>query len=65
MFDNLPDFFWLFVAYLTGSFATYFLFYKAIVINAVDKTIDGLIESGYLKASKNADGEVLLHKYDE
>ena len=63
--DDINDFLWLFLAYLAGSFATYFLFYKTVTINAVEKTIDGLIENGYLKHSKTPDGDVLLHKYDE
>lgn len=63
--ENIPDFGWLAIAYVTGSIATYFLMYRSIVINAIDKTIDNLIEAGYLKATKNSNGEVLLHKHDE
>jgi hypothetical protein len=65
MFENLPDWSWLLLAYVSGSVVAYALNYKSITMNAVEKTIDSLIESGYLKATKNDNGEVILHKYDE
>ena len=55
---------WLFGAYVAGSVATYLLMLKATFIDAADKTIDTLIEAGYVRTRKNKDGELELLQWD-
>jgi hypothetical protein len=55
---------WLFGAYVAGSVATYLLMLKATFIDAADKTIDTLIEAGYIRTRKNKDGELELLRWD-
>ena len=55
---------WLFGAYVAGSVATYLLMLKATFIDAADKTIDTLIEGGYIRTRKNANGELELLQWD-
>jgi len=55
---------WLFVAYLTGSIATYLLMLKATYIDASSKTIDTLAENGFLRTRTNEDGEIEILKWD-
>lgn len=56
---------WLFGAYLAGSFATYFLMLKSTYIDASGKTIDTLIENGFLRHRKNSDGEIEIMKWND
>ena len=56
--------FWLLGAYVAGSVATYLLMLKATFIDAADKTIDTLIEAGYIRTRKNKDGELELLQWD-
>ena len=56
---------WLFGAYLAGSAATYFLMLKSTYIDASGKTIDTLIEHGFLRHKKNADGEIEILKWND
>ena len=55
---------WLFGAYVAGSAATYFLMLKTTYIDATGRTIDQLIENGFLRHKKNADGEVEILKWN-
>ena len=55
---------WLLLAYIAGSVATYLLMLKATFIDAADKTIDTLIEAGYIRTRKNKDGELELLQWD-
>ena len=56
--------FWLLVAYVAGSVATYLLMLKATFVDAADKTIDTLIDAGYIRTRKNKDGELELLQWD-
>lgn len=56
---------WLFGAYLAGSTATYFLMLKSTFIDATSKTIDTLIEGGFLRYKKNKDGEIEILKWND
>lgn len=56
--------FWLLVAYIAGSVATYLLMLKATFVDAADKTIDTLIDAGYIRTRKNANGELELLQWD-
>ena len=55
---------WLLGAYVAGSVATYLLMLKATFVDAADKTIDTLIEAGYIRTRKNKDGELELLQWD-
>jgi hypothetical protein len=64
MFDMMPGWGYLFLAYIIGSIATFVLFYKSIVLHSIEKTIDSLCEDGYLRHRKKADGEIEILKYN-
>ena len=55
---------WLFGAYLAGSIATYLLMLKSTFIDASSKTIDTLIEGGFLRHRKHPDGEIEILKWN-
>ena len=56
---------WLLGAYVAGSAATYLLMLKATFVDAADKTIDTLIENGFLRTKRNADGEIEILKWND
>lgn len=56
---------WLLFAYVAGSIVTYFLMLKATFIDASGRTIDMLIENGFLRHKKNADGEIEILKWND
>ena len=58
------DALWLLLAYIAGSVATYILMLKATFVDAADKTIDTLIETGYIRTRKNKGGELELLQWD-
>ena len=61
MFEIVPGIGWLLLAYVFGTvFGLWVNFQKVI-----GSTIDNLIENGYLKHRKNADGEIEILKYNE
>jgi hypothetical protein len=64
MFDMMPGWGYLFAAYIVGSIATFVLFYKSVVIHAIEKTIDSLCNDGYLRHRKKSDGEIEILKYN-
>ena len=55
---------WLLLAYIAGSVATYLLMLKATFVDAADKTIDTLIDAGYIRTRKSANGELELLQWD-
>ena len=55
---------WLLIAYVAGSVATYLLMLKSTFIDAADKTIDTLIEAGYIRTRKTKDGEIEILQWD-
>ena len=55
---------WLLFAYVAGSVATYLLMLKTTYIDASGRTIDMLIENGFLRHKKNKDGEVEILKWN-
>ena len=55
---------WLFGAYFAGSAATYFLMLKATYVDAAGKTIDQLIDNGFLRHKRNPDGEIEILKWN-
>ena len=55
---------WLLGAYLAGSFATYYLFLAQNFKNATEATIDALIDKGFLRHKKDADGEIEILKWN-
>jgi len=52
------DHLWFIGAYLMGSAVTAVILYKSIYFHAIEKTIDGLCESGFLRFRKGSDGDV-------
>jgi len=57
----IPDYGWLLLAYVVGTAFGMWVSFQ----NAIGKTIDSLIEQGYLKTRKKGDGEVEILKYNE
>jgi len=55
---------WLLGAYVAGSAATYYLFLKKNFLDATEATIDTLIDNGFLRVRKCADGELEILKWD-
>lgn len=55
---------WLFFAYLSGSIVTYFLMLKSTFIDASERTIDTLIDAGFIRTRKNKDGELEILKWN-
>ena len=61
MFDELPGMGWLLLAYVVGTlFGLYVKQHRAI-----EATIDSLIEKGYLKHRRDANGEIQILKHNE
>lgn len=56
---------WLLGSYLAGSFATYFLMLKHTYIDASGKTIDTLVEGGFLRTRRMPDGELEILKWND
>lgn len=61
MFEVVPGVGWLLLAYIVGTgFGLWMSFQRAVGV-----TIDSLVENGYLKHRKNADGEIEILKHNE
>ena len=56
---------WLLAAYVAGSGATWYLFLRQNFLNATEATIDSLIDNGFLRYKRGADGEVEILKWNE
>jgi hypothetical protein len=56
---------WFFGMYVVGTIIGYRWGYKRGVISASENCIDALIDQGVIKTSKDANGEVQIHKFDE
>ena len=56
---------WLFVAYALGSIVSYGWGYKKGVFEASEKAIDALIDQGIIRWSKDENGEIQLHRWNE
>jgi len=50
---------------LAGSAVTYILFWKATVIDVSTRTIDTLIDGGFLRHKRTEDGEIEILKWNE
>lgn len=61
MFEMAPGWGWLFLAYTLGTL--FGLWYKQRGI--IEKTIDSLIQNGYLKHRKDDKGEIEILKHNE
>lgn len=55
---------WFFGAYAVGSVVTYVLILKSTFVDAASKTIDSLVENGFLRTRKSKDGELEILKWD-
>lgn len=56
---------WFFGMYVVGTIIGYRWGYKQGAISASENCIDALIDQGVIKTSKDANGEVQIHKFDE
>jgi len=61
MFDITPGAGWLLFAYAIGTAFGFYLKQQRII----GTTIDSLIDKGYLKHRKDANGEIEILKYNE
>ena len=61
----MPDWTWLLLAYIAGSAVTGFMVWKSNSIDAINLTIDKLIEDGYLRVRKDANGEIEILKINQ
>lgn len=61
MVETLPDWGWLLLAYTVGTGFGMWLNFQSVIA----KTIDSLIEGGYLKHRKGANGDIEILKYNE
>lgn len=61
MFEFAAGWGWLFLAYTLGTL--FGLWYKQM--GTVERTIDSLIEKGYLKHRRDANGNIEILKHNE
>jgi len=61
MFEIVPGWGWLFLAYGAGTGIGMWMKFHSVI----EKTIDSLIENGYLKTQRKSDGEIEILKYNE
>jgi hypothetical protein len=66
MFDMVPGWGWLLVAYAIGTAYGWLMKpNKSTIESAIEKTIDSLIANGYLKHRRDEKGEIEILKYNE
>lgn len=56
---------WLFGFYVVGSVFGYLWGYKRGAFAASEMAIDSLMDQGIIKWSRDSNGEIQIHKYDE
>ena len=61
MFESMPAIGWLLFAYAVGTAFGMWLRMQSVI----GTTIDSLVENGYLKHRRGADGEIEILKYNE
>lgn len=61
MFESIPTVAWLLFAYAVGTGFGMWLRMQSVI----GTTIDSLVENGYLKHRRKADGEIEILKYNE
>ena len=59
------DYTFIFIAYTVGTLFGLYVGNKIITTIVVERTVDNLIDNGYIKTKKNADGETELLRYNE
>jgi len=60
----MPDWGWLFFAYLSGSVATAIILYKSIAMRTIETTIDSLIDNGFLRYKRDREGNIEIMKWN-
>ena len=60
----MPDWGWLFFAYVSGSIATAWLLWRQLTVRTIETTIDQLMENGFLRYKKDKDGNVEIMKWN-
>ena len=61
MFEMVPGWGWLLLAYAAGTGIGMWWNFQGVI----GKTIDSLIEGGYLKHRRKSDGEIEILKHNE
>ena len=59
------DYTFIFIAYTVGTLFGLYFGNKIITTIVVERTVDNLIDNGYIKTKKNAAGETELLRYNE
>ena len=59
------DYTFIFIAYTVGTLFGLYVGNKIITTIVVERTVDNLIDNGYIKTKKNAAGETELLRYNE
>lgn len=65
MFEIVPGVGWLLVAYATGTGFGLFISWHQFGERIVESTIDSLIDNGFLRTRKDANGQIEILKYNE
>ena len=60
----MPDWGWLFFAYVSGSVVTGWMVWRTAVVNSIAFTVDNLVQSGFLRYRRLSNGEIEILKYD-
>ena len=60
----MPDWGWLFLAYVSGSVVTGWMVWRSAVTNSIAFTVDNLVKNGFLRYRRMSDGEIEILKYD-
>jgi hypothetical protein len=63
--ETIPSWGWLLGAYIAGTYIGYLWGREQGALAASEGALDALIEGGFLKTSKDENGEIQIHKWDE
>ena len=61
----MPTEIWLLIAYAVGSAVSYSWGYKRGAMAASELAIDALIAQGIIRTSKDDNGDIQIHKWNE
>jgi len=60
----MPDWGWLFFAYVSGSIATALILWRQLTVRTIETTIDQLMDNGFLRYKKDKEGNVEIMKWN-
>ena len=61
----MPTEVWLLIAYAVGSIVSYGWGYKSGARTASELAVDALMDQGIIRWSKDANGEIQIHKWND